>query len=312
MGNLVNNRFTRPLFGPAIRLVTGRRLPRRMVNACYNRLSFEDRASFFVSFAAAYRDVEVPAFEDDAWVVGFHETTAKVMLRRDRLSERWAIALAICGHDSEIKQTYENILASQLRPDVFVDIGANFGTHGLLFARSDVHVVAFEPNPECVGFAGELQALNGVSIEWHQVAIGEERRDVVLSYPVDGTWLGQVDSPQPVATGDDIRTLSVVQRRLDDYAFKAGRMLIKIDVEGHELAVLRGATSTLAARRPLVLFESHRDSDKRALLWDELVRARYAIAELPWRPGNSVSAMGRTAFLAAAGMNFIALPNGAL
>ena len=57
-------------------------------------------------------------------------------------------------------------------------------------------------------------------------------------------------------------------RTLDDYygdvIQSARRILIKIDTEGHELDVLRGASRTLG-RSPLVLFETYYDAAGRGL-----------------------------------------------
>jgi FkbM family methyltransferase len=51
-----------------------------------------------------------------------------------------------------------------------------------------------------------------------------------------------------------IYEVAVPRRKLDDYDFDAVGF-IKIDVEGHELSVLRGASNTIERHRPLMLIE---------------------------------------------------------
>ena len=115
-------------------------------------------------------------------------------------------------------------------------------------------VFAFEPQP---GLARYLEAVRA-RMGWDNVvvrecAISDSAGERVLRVP------GWENSPgasleEAVAPGD--RDRLVAADTLDHQLEGAGRIaLVKVDVEGHELAVFRGAARTLAESRPVLLFE---------------------------------------------------------
>jgi len=135
---------------------------------------------------------------------------------------------------------------------VFVDVGANFGYFTCLLAAKlgrtpGSRVIAIEPNPDLV----QLLRTN-VDINWSSapvriepVAVAETPGEMVLSIPDDRAANGTLASIP--AEGRSLRTYSVPVARLDDLLRDEPRIdLIKIDVEGFEPAVLRGAAETLA------------------------------------------------------------------
>lgn len=158
--------------------------------------------------------------------------------------------------------------------DVCVDIGASYGTYTVPLARLTspggwVH--AFEPRPRSRAvLAGAVAALTGGNVTVHPVALADRdgveaivtpRRRWLL--PVPGrTFLkgalddGYYDDFAGEFGGAVERTIDV--RTLDDLV-RDGRVarvdLVKIDVEGAELRVCRGAAETLARFRPVVVCE---------------------------------------------------------
>ena len=93
---------------------------------------------------------------------------------------------------------------------------------------------------------------------------------------------------------------------LDDYLNRAAgkRVLMKIDVEGLEQEVLRGGRALLAAARPTIVFESHKDA-LRPGLFDCIAGNGFAIAALRADHGAPLT---REAYLASDETNFIARP----
>ncbi|TIX88823.1 FkbM family methyltransferase [Rhizobium sp. P44RR-XXIV] len=143
-------------------------------------------------------------------------------------------------------------VGSALPEDAFViDVGANIGNHTLFFsAVLGARTISFEPNAEALNILQANVNLNGLQdrVEIKPIALGAEAGmgDIIEEAP---TKLGMArvklaaDGRVPVARLDDI----VQDRRVD---------LIKIDVEGMEVDVLRGAVGTIARCKPRLLVEA--------------------------------------------------------
>ncbi len=145
-------------------------------------------------------------------------------------------------------------LRRYLRPgDGFVDVGANIGTYTLLAAslvgpRGSVD--AFEPSPVAAGRLRESVTLNQLSnVCVHETAIGDANGTTEFSIGWDVT-----DSVYtPADPYQQLRPrIEVELARLDDVLTDRPYSAGKLDVEGLELAALRGATAHLEAANPPV------------------------------------------------------------
>jgi FkbM family methyltransferase len=157
----------------------------------------------------------------------------------------------------------QTAVAAELRAgDVVLDVGANIGFLTVLAARMvgpAGRVVAFEPVPGNAQLVRRNAALNRqAQVQVVQAAVSDQEgtATLVLARYVGGAALEGADRP-PDACGE----LSVPVVTLDGWlAANAGRLpgpvrLVKVDVEGAEAAVLRGADALLRGQRPLVLLE---------------------------------------------------------
>jgi FkbM family methyltransferase len=135
---------------------------------------------------------------------------------------------------------------------VSVDIGANLGGYTWLLRRFSKSVIAFEPNPD---LAARLTRLMRVapSVTVHNCALSDSDGTVVLRIP-DDHGRSTLEAANTLH-GRETREVPVPARRLDGIVL--GRVgFIKIDVEGHELAVLRGAERLLRDSHPNLLIEA--------------------------------------------------------
>lgn len=134
-----------------------------------------------------------------------------------------------------------------------LDVGANNGVYTYFLHRYSGGVVAFEPQPALAGLLAEAFA-GAVRVE--RVALSAGAGAAALRVPIAGADSGMAT----IEAANDLGTapcsvLQVPCRPLD--AFDLPRVgFIKIDVEGHELAVLTGARRLLERDRPNLLIEA--------------------------------------------------------
>jgi FkbM family methyltransferase len=140
------------------------------------------------------------------------------------------------------------------RDEDAIDVGANCGGYVHFMQRYARHVVAFEPMPE---FATLLRAKFARNVTVEQIALSDRAGEVELHIPViDGIRAGGCSTISSEASAtyavDDV--IPARMDRLDD-VYRGTVGFIKIDVEGHEQAVLDGAIGTIRRCLPRVLVE---------------------------------------------------------
>lgn len=130
--------------------------------------------------------------------------------------------------------------------DVFVDVGANVGIYSILAAAvAGAELYAFEPNPTTFQHLIDNLALNQAIDRSHlfNKCVGAQEGHVSFEN------VSQLPSTSHVVTGtaanSDNSYIQIPQTTLD-LSLKSNPTCIKIDVEGYELEVIRGAASTLS------------------------------------------------------------------
>lgn len=134
----------------------------------------------------------------------------------------------------------------------FVDIGANCGLWTVHMADAFRHVYAFEPNLDTFArCAASLSLSNVKNATLFDFALGAKSGVEVLRS------VGSDAFDASFVQYTDVAGVGVVVRRLSDVLNDTHIALVKIDVEGYEYEVLRGAEEFLrAASLPPILFES--------------------------------------------------------
>jgi FkbM family methyltransferase len=154
------------------------------------------------------------------------------------------------------EETVQEILNTQLKQgDLYVDVGANYGLHAMLAAHyvgETGRVFAFEPVPTNLRLLQRNLKLNGF-----------QERSKVFPCALNSTGGEMVEmtiepglSPAAsLAENFNGSKIQVPTRTLDDCLDQEGAVpaLIKIDVEGAEHEVLKGASETLKKGPPLLV-----------------------------------------------------------
>jgi FkbM family methyltransferase len=146
------------------------------------------------------------------------------------------------------------------------DVGAYHGLLTLFFSRSARRVVSYEPNNMNHSRLVENLKLNGVeNVTVRRLGLGALAQTAAMTYsPLmsGGASLAQGDARQHRRFGG-VKTEQIEITTLDqdiEEQHLPPPDLIKIDVEGWELEVLKGARRTLTTARPALLLEMHGDT----------------------------------------------------
>lgn len=146
-------------------------------------------------------------------------------------------------------------LAGRKPHGTFFDVGANIGIYSALLGTSfpDLTIHAFEPFPASCDNLEAIATANGLHITLHQCAMSDEIGTAAL------TISAQSDASNSLSTrrNSGVGTIDVPTTTLDETVRTLGVVpdLIKIDVERHEPAVVRGGIATLTEHRPIVVIE---------------------------------------------------------
>lgn len=196
-----------------------------------------------------------------------------------------------------------------------MDIGANLGLYTLLASRlipRDGRIVAFEASPiEYSKLSWTIQRNRLSNVEAVAAAVSDECGTATIHQSLAGAGaLNRLD--RPAKTSGQWQEVQVPKTTLDAWAATHDDVaidLIKVDVEGHEFAVLEGAKALLQRCRPIILIEvnaaraSARSSPRQ--IWHHLVERNYR-----WFAVQEGDAQLRPATEPGASVNYLAIPSG--
>ena len=171
--------------------------------------------------------------------------------------DHMGIMVAVDGRaDKEVLALIAERLGDRMRGRTVCDIGANVGNHSLAFAEHAECVVALEPHPLLFALL-RINCRDRPNIVPLNLAASDRRGTAAATTPptnFGGTRISAAPVPGDLAAAFELVPL-------DELTELAGRdvALVKIDVEGHEEQVLRGAEALLRRHRPVVILEQNED-----------------------------------------------------
>ena len=216
----------------------------------------------------------------ERWHPVFHARRTAVGRRSLALADRavwarldgipWRVRLRLVSHASYLASRRAPeptivrllpLLAQASGARRFWDVGANFGYYGWLLkaAQPGLDVVFFEPDPQNVALIEATRTRAGVEVDVRPVAASSSSGEAVFALD---TVSGVTGSLEFSGAGSSRRfwsaateTATVRTVTLDSCRGAGAPDLVKLDVEGHEAAVLEGAEDLLSHDRPVVVFE---------------------------------------------------------
>ena len=184
----------------------------------------------------------------------------------------WLANIAASPEDEFIEKVCE--LLDERPKGIAIDVGANFGCWTLPLSKHATHVHAYEPQECCRDLIVRSVYANGfTNITVWNAAVGSKngtvlvpRLDIEAADNFGGvSLLGACDEGNPVP---------IIP--LDSMSYPRTVTFIKIDVEGGELDVLRGARDLIATDRPILMLEMDHPLTDLVALQQWLTDANYA------------------------------------
>ena len=202
----------------------------------------------------------------------------RLLLDRENVVDR-QIFLAGSWEQDLVDRLFGLAEAERRRHDggmVFLDIGSHWGLYALLARQSGrfERIVAFEPDPTN---HAQLQAnlfLNGAEAEIEAVKLAASDREASFGlFMRTNANRGATRIARAGETGQVVCHADRVDRHLD---FEGKLMVVKMDVEGHELEALEGMTGLLAKNRCVIQVEIWDDPDGELQRRREILDAFFA------------------------------------
>lgn len=247
-------------------------------------------------------------FKAKRWAVGLVRAGLGPWLDRWVYTVRGGIAQGLKRRGGrgflKVPMTPEERFVSQLafKGKTVYDIGAYQGVFTLFFARASGlagQVVAFEPNPANYRRILENAALNRFEhIRAFNMALGKTEGTATLVYRDCERSMGSIEPAQQeeLRGWGGVEHVEAAVAALDGLIAKEGLPppdFVKIDVEGHEMAVLEGMACALAEHRPQLFIEVHgveRDGKRRNVAGIVSLLEAHGYGLLHVESGRSVSA----------------------
>lgn len=142
---------------------------------------------------------------------------------------------------------------------IALDIGANIGTHSIILSDLFAKVHAFECQSQVFSILSKNKEINNChNLILHNIGLGEgystqylNKFDSSNPYNIGGVSIVK-DKKSNQALGEQVDIIP-----LDSMEFDLPIRFIKMDVEGYELFVLKGAHKTISKHLPVIIFEEH-------------------------------------------------------
>jgi FkbM family methyltransferase len=167
--------------------------------------------------------------------------------------------------DLLLRAIFDQFLAADadaFRSGAALDVGANIGNHSLWLSRRFAQVYAFEPNPVCIKLFEANMLMNQVdNVRLFPLGLSDGSTQMLFHADLESN-LGRSGVTQALAA-TATRSFPVHLDRGDhvlagEIPAQLPVLLVKLDIEGHEIQALAGLQETLLRHQPLVLFETHR------------------------------------------------------
>lgn len=161
-------------------------------------------------------------------------------------------------------QTIDFFLSSLNEKDIFFDIGANMGYYTLLAAKRVRQVAAIEPVLENYKLLSKNILKNELpNVTTYNIALAEKTEEKDMYIPLKRNWstIFPPAFPYPPSFYKQLTYQKIAAYSLDEFLEQNPQILpptwVKMDAEGGEYFIIKGAAGTLKEHKPKILLELH-------------------------------------------------------
>lgn len=174
----------------------------------------------------------------------------------------------------DVFDSYIDIIKTHtIKKGRIVDIGAHYGTMTLILNDNfnNTGIICFEAHSGNAKVLKENLQLNNLQAEVYECAIADYNGEGHLRVMEGGSPVYRLQA--------DVDHIPVPVRTLDSFNLK-GLSLIKVDIEGAELLMLKGAVETIKTNKPAIYLEHHWDLCDKEELYTFIESLNYEVVHL--------------------------------
>lgn len=217
------------------------------------------------------------------------------------------------AHDVGLKRVQEFLLDRADKRSLYLDLGANIGVSSVYALSAGLRCWLFEPNKELHPFGKRLFAHNGFTkARWEAVALSDAPGEAHF-FVSKSSFLSSFDKANAEREGaptEIVVPVRTLDSYLDELRAATDQLIIKIDVEGHEMNLLAGGSAVLAAYRPPVMLELLNNEPQRRAAWTFFAERGYVCRGIFDEPILRLQAIASPEALAAfPSINYVFLPS---
>lgn len=206
-------------------------------------------SSFILDLIVRLIGVRIGSYLLEALLKNGRKTSLKFGLLNDHISNH---IVAHGSYESDLMERIVGVVRKNGDLNVAIDVGANIGVWTRLLSAHAKHVFSFEPQTD-VYYCLKANTLDLFNVEVFNVGLSDGASCTAKIFIPRGN-AGGASLNLKECSGDYFEA-NVQLVMGDNFDFPGKVDFIKIDVEGHELEVLKGLSRKLDADKPCILFE---------------------------------------------------------
>tara|TARA_B100000686_G_C16532115_1_gene832873 strand:+ start:127 stop:903 length:777 start_codon:yes stop_codon:yes gene_type:complete len=157
-----------------------------------------------------------------------------------------------------------------------IDVGVYRGVHSFEMSKYSSNVHSFEPNPIIYNDLVDTLPLIKKNIKLYNFALSDKNGEVKIRIPIRDKNANKKNYEEYFKMGlatihennnfDNFEEFTVISKKIDDINFENKISFIKIDVEGHELEVIKGGLNLINKFKPSLMVEIEEKHSKKPIL----------------------------------------------